>query len=154
FSRDWSSDVCSSDYAVRKLLAGLLLNLGGILWTHQPGSAFFNQCFKIDTVNDVQWIKYVSFGLRHFLTLAVSYQAMDIHSFKWNLCLALFVFHQGHGQHDHPCNPEEDDVEAGNQNISRMELLKEIRLLRPAQGRECPEAGAEPGVEYVFILLQ
>nr|GFC39244.1 hypothetical protein [Tanacetum cinerariifolium] len=59
-----------------------------------------------------------------------------------------------HGEHDHPGNPEENDVEAGDQHVGRVEGLQEIGLLRPAQSGEGPQARTEPGVEYVVVLLQ
>ena len=58
------------------------------------------------------------------------------------------------GQHDHPGDPEEDDVEAGDQHVGRVEGLEEVGLLRPAEGGEGPQAGAEPGVQHVFVLAQ
>ena len=59
-----------------------------------------------------------------------------------------------HGEHDHPRDPEEDDVEAGDQYVGGVEGLEELGLLRPAEGGEGPQAGAEPGVENVFVLAQ
>ena len=55
---------------------------------------------------------------------------------------------------DHAGNPEEDDVVAGNQGVSRVEIFQLRGLVRPAQGRERPQRRAEPGVQRVLILVQ
>ena len=57
-------------------------------------------------------------------------------------------------QHHHPGDPEEDDVEAGDQDRGRVEACQLGRLLRPAQGRERPQARGEPGVEHVLVAPQ
>ena len=57
-------------------------------------------------------------------------------------------------QHHHPGDPEEDDVVGGLHDRARIEALEVVRLLRPAQRRERPQPGAEPGVEDVVVLAQ
>ncbi|MNM56682.1 hypothetical protein D3C81_678590 [compost metagenome] len=79
---------------------------------------------------------------------------MHVHGLERYLRGAILVLDQVHGQHDHARNPEEDDVEASHQHVGGVELLEEFGLFRPAQGGECPQARAEPGVEYVVILTQ
>ena len=79
---------------------------------------------------------------------------MDIDGLERDLRGAVGVLHQVHGEHDHPRDPEEDDVEAGDQYVGGVEGLEELGLLRPAEGGEGPQAGAEPGVENVFVLAQ
>ncbi len=88
------------------------------------------------------------------MDLAVTHQAMDVDGLERNLRRAVLILHQVHGQHDHPGDPEENDVETGHQHVGRVEGLEEVGLLRPAQGGEGPQARAEPGVEYVVVLLQ
>ncbi len=86
--------------------------------------------------------------------MAISHQTVNVHGLERHLRRAVFVLHQVHGEHDHPGDPEENDVETGNQYIGRVEGFQEIGLLRPAQGGERPQAGTEPGVEHVVVLLQ
>src|SRR5690554_6236636 len=58
------------------------------------------------------------------------------------------------GQHDHPRDPEEDDVEAGNQHTGGVESCQLGSSVRPTQGGKGPQPRAEPGVEYIFVLGQ
>ena len=57
-------------------------------------------------------------------------------------------------EHHHPGDPEEDDVVAGLHDRRRVVASRSRRVVvRPAEGRERPQPGAEPGVEDVRILL-
>ena len=56
--------------------------------------------------------------------------------------------------HHHPRDPEEDDVEAGDQHVGRVVALELRRRFGPAQGRERPERRGEPGVEHVAIARE
>ena len=56
--------------------------------------------------------------------------------------------------HDHPGDPEEDDVEAGDEDAGRVEPREPLGLARPSEGRERPEGRREPGVEHVRIAFQ
>ena len=64
------------------------------------------------------------------------------------------VVHELKAHHDHAGNPEEDDVKTGNQDTGWIVGLQFLGVLRPAQCREGPQCGREPGIEYVFILVQ
>ena len=59
--------------------------------------------------------------------------------------------------HDHPGNPEEDDVGTRNESRSRVEmiecLLLHFRIARPAQGGQRPKPGRSPSIQNVFVLL-
>src|SRR5690606_15095492 len=134
--------------ALGELGAGLLGDLLGQLWLHHAAGALGHQGFEVDAVDDVQRIEHVALGLGHLLALAVAHQAVHVHGLERDLP------GQVGGQHDHPGDPEEDDVEAGNQYVGRVEGLEEVGLLRPAEGGEGPQAGAEPGVQHVFVLAQ
>ena len=57
-------------------------------------------------------------------------------------------------RHDHPGDPEEEDVVPGDQRVGRVELPVVLGFLGPAEDREGPELRGEPGVEDVGILLQ
>ena len=126
--------------AVGELVAGLLLDLFRQFRLHQARGAFLHQGFQVDTVDDIQWVQDVALGLGHLLALTIAYQAVYVHGLERYLRGAVFVLHQVHGEHDHPGNPEENDVEAGDQHVGGVEFLQELGLLRPAQGREGPQA--------------
>ena len=81
-------------------------------------------------------------------------QAGDIYGMEGHLGRAILILHEVHGHHDHPGNPEKDDVEAGHQDIRGVEGLQALGDFRPAQGAESPEGRTEPGVQDVVILLQ
>src|SRR5450830_474065 len=140
--------------AFGELGAGLLLDGFLQLGLHQAGGAFLHQGFEFDAVDDIQRVEDVALGLGHLLALAVTHQAMDIDGLERYLRGAVLVLHQVHGQHDHPGDPEENDVETGHQHVGGVEGLEEVGLLRPAQGGESPQARTEPGVENVVVLLQ
>ena len=57
-------------------------------------------------------------------------------------------------RHDHARHPEEEDVVAGFHDRGRVEVLQVGGLFGPAQGGERPQAGGEPGVEHIGVLLQ
>ena len=86
--------------------------------------------------------------------MAITHQAVHIDSLERYLRGAVLVLHQVHGQHDHPGNPEEDDVETGDQHVGGVEFLQELGLLWPAESGEGPQPRAEPGVQHVVVLTQ
>ena len=57
-------------------------------------------------------------------------------------------------RHDHPRDPEEDDVKAGHQHAGRVKRLHLRRLRRPAQRRERPQRRRKPGVQHIRFLRQ
>ena len=69
-------------------------------------------------------------------------------------------FLEGHFTHellahdDHTGHPEEEDVEAGNENAGGIVLLQRFGIFGPAHSGEGPQGGGEPGVEDVRILLE
>src|SRR5205807_9230356 len=48
-------------------------------------------------------------------------------------------------------DPEEDDVEAGHEGVSRVVAPELRRLVGPTERRERPKRGGEPGVEHVLV---
>ena len=56
--------------------------------------------------------------------------------------------------HHHPGHPEEDDVARRDQHVGGVEGAQLRRLVGPAEDRERPQRGAEPGVEHVLVLAQ
>ena len=57
-------------------------------------------------------------------------------------------------RHDHPGDPEEEDVEARDHDVGRVEAREVLRLVRPAEDRERHEPRGEPGVEDVGVARQ
>ncbi|MNU07966.1 hypothetical protein D3C72_2538030 [compost metagenome] len=51
---------------------------------------------------------------------------------------AVGILHEMQAHHNHAGNPEEDDVEAGDQNIGLIVFFEFRRLVRPAERRERP----------------
>ena len=52
---------------------------------------------------------------------------------------------------DHAGHPEEDDVIARDQHVGGVEIVQVLGLFGPAQGREGPQGGGEPGVQHVGV---
>ena len=79
---------------------------------------------------------------------------MDVDVLEGLLRLAFGVLGEMQAHHHHPGDPEEDDVEAGDQRRGRVVAGKLRRLFRPAQRRERPQRRGEPGVEHVLVARQ
>ena len=54
----------------------------------------------------------------------------------------------------HTRHPEEDDVVCGNEHVGGIEVFEVLRGFGITERGEGPERGAEPGVEYVLVLLE
>ncbi len=86
--------------------------------------------------------------------MAVAHQTVHIDRVK------RYFLHEIQGHHDHSGHPEEDDVEAGDQHTAGVESPQEFGDIRvvigigPAQGAKGPQAGREPGVQYILVLFQ
>ena len=71
---------------------------------------------------------------------------------SWNgISGSLGVIHEMQAHHHHARDPEEDDVEAGDQRGGRIIALEFFGFVRPAERRERPQRGGEPGVEHVLV---
>ena len=88
-------------------------------------------------------IERVALRLRHLLALGVAHDGVDVDVAERHLAGEV----QRH--HDHPRDPEEDDVEARHQHGGGQEGLEVLRLLRPAERGEGHQRRGEPGVEHV-----
>ena len=62
--------------------------------------------------------------------------------------------HEVQAHHHHARDPEEDDVEAGDERAGWIKACELGRLVRPAERRERPQRRGEPGVEHVFVALE
>ncbi len=133
---------------VFELVLGRFGNRLGLFRLHHIAGALFEQLIQRDAVDQVDGVEYVALGFGHLLPLAVAHQTVYVNR------LERYLLGELQGHHDHPGNPEEDDVKAGDQHAAGVEGLQLWRLFRPAEGAERPQARAEPGIEYVFILRQ
>ena len=59
--------------------------------------------------------------------------------------------HEVQAHHHHAGDPEEDDVEAGDEGARRIVAPELRRLVGPAERRERPQGRREPGVEHVLV---
>ena len=57
-------------------------------------------------------------------------------------------------EHDHPGDPEEENVVAGLKHGCRVEEVQIVVLIGPTESRMRPQTGREPGIEHVRVLLQ
>ena len=131
--------------ALRELLARRLLDRILHLRLHQPGRALGDQRIDLDAVDQVERVDDVALRLRHLLPVLVADQARDVDLAERHLAPEL------EAHHDHPGDPEEDDVEAGHEHVGRIERGELRGLARPAERRERPQRRAEPGVEHVLV---
>ena len=88
----------------------------------------------------------VALRLRHLLALGIADEARQVDGVEG------LAVGQVEAQHHHPGDPEEDDVVARLHDRRRVEPPVVGRVVGPAEGRERPQAGAEPGVEDVRVL--
>ncbi len=103
--------------AVRIILADALLHFLAHLRNQQRGGGFPDQGFQIDAVDQVQRINRVALGLGHLLAFRIAHDGIDVDLAERHLAGEIL------GGHDHARDPEEDDVEAGNQHRARDEGL-------------------------------
>ncbi len=105
--------------------------------THRIGAVLVDHLQRVDAVAE---------GFRHPAAVLVPDHPGDVNRAEGDL--------PGEAQvgDDHPGDPEEDDVVAGDENVRRVVILELRGLLRPAEGGEGPEPAGEPGVEDVLIL--
>ncbi len=99
-------------------------------------------------VDQLQGIDDVPLRLRHLLALLVADQGVDVDGAERHL------LHEVEAHHHHAGDPEEDDVEAGDQHVGRVVARELRRLVGPAERRERPQGRGEPGVEHVLVALE
>jgi hypothetical protein len=89
---------------------GVLAHLGRGLGLAQAFGALLPARGQGDAVDQVHRVKHVALGLAHLLAMRVEHQAVDVHMFERHAAGEV------RGHHDHPGDPEEDDVVAGHQH--------------------------------------
>ena len=135
-------------YAVGEMAPGAFLDTFREMRLHHPRCPFPDQAFKVDAVDQVQRVKYVALGLGHLLAFLITDQAVDINFREWR------AVHELETHHDHPGDPEEDDIEAGDKHGRRVISVEIACLLRPAERRKGPQRRGEPGIEDILVLCK
>ncbi len=115
---------------------------------HEPVGSFGDQVGERDAVDDVERIQPVAACLRHLLAFGIAHEPGDVDFAKRHFADEV----QRH--HDHPRDPEEDDVVAGHEDVGRVVHLELARFLRPAERAERPHRRRKPGLEHVFFGRQ
>ena len=96
-------------------------------------------------VDEDKGVDDVALGLGHLLARHVAHQGVDVDGTKRHPAQKM------EAHHDHPRHPEEDDVEPGDQHVRRV-VAPELRgFPGPAEGRERPQGGREPGIQHVLV---
>jgi len=96
----------------------------------------------------LQRIDDVAGGFGHLLAVLVADQGVQVDVVEGHL------IHEVQPHHHHPGHPEEEDVEAGDQDRGGVEGGQLRGFVRPAQGGEGPEGRGEPGVQNIGLLGQ
>jgi len=99
-------------------------------------------------VDEGEGVDDVAQGFRHLPALLVPHQRVDIDGVEGDL------IDHGKLHHHHPGDPEEDDVEAGDEDVGGEVFPVGFGVLGPAEGADRPEAGGEPGVEDVGVAVE
>ena len=86
-----------------------------------------------------QRVDHVALGLRHLLALGVAHQGVNV-----DLVERHFA-HEFHAHHDHARHPEEQNVEAGDQQRSRIERARSS----VSSGQPSVENGHRPELNQV-----
>jgi hypothetical protein len=93
-------------------------------------------------------IEHVAFRLAHLLALGIAHHAVDVDVAERHLAREL------RAHHDHPGDPEEDDLVAGDEHARGQEERELLRLRGPAERGEGDERRRVPGVEHVRVARQ
>ena len=101
-----------------------------------------------DLVHHLERIDDVPLRLGHLLAALVAHESGDVDVAERDVAGEL------HAGHDHPRDPEEDDVERRQHQVRRVVSEDVVGPVRPAHRAERPQLGTEPGVEDVVVLLQ
>src|SRR5690606_32076938 len=80
------------------------------------------------------------------------HQTVDVHMLEWHAPGEVL------GHHDHPGNPEEDDVVASDQHGGRQVqvevVVSSVGLVGPAHGGKRHHGGRIPRVQHIGIAAQ
>src|SRR5205085_8097436 len=96
-------------------------------------------------VDQAERVDGIALGLGHLPALGVADETVEIERLPGPLAHELEALHR------HARIPEEDDVEAGDEDVVRIMAAQFLGLLGPAERGEGPEGRGEPGVEHIGI---
>ncbi len=137
-----------------EFLLRVLAHLGRGLGAAQAGGALFQQGLERDAVDQVHRIEHVALGLGHLLALGVAHETVHVNVFERHAAREV------RAHHDHPGDPEEDDVVARDQHGGgQVEVVvfrrgSVVQRFGPAERREGHERGGIPGVQHVGIARE
>jgi hypothetical protein len=97
-------------------------------------------------VDHLQWIDAVVETLAHFAALLVLDNAGHENIAEGGLSGEVDA------AHEHPADPEKQDVVAGYKYRRGVEVFEVTRFFRPAKCGERPEPGRKPGIQHIGIL--
>ena len=110
---------------------------------------------RVGTVarDEVERVGRIAERFRHFTTEFVAHDSREIYVAEGHFTAPFKA------RHDHACDPEENDIRAGNEVARRIEFFQKFRhfgigrIHVPAHCCKRPEPRGEPGVEHVRILF-
>ena len=115
----------------------------------QAGRPLLEQRLERDAVDQVHRVDDVALGLRHLLAVVIAHDAVDVDVAERHPAGEVGR------HHDHPRDPEEDDLVAGDQHRGREIELVGFPVvafgLGPAERGVADERRGEPGVEDVRV---
>ena len=104
------------------------------------------QSIRTKSGDQIQRVGRVPQRLRHFSPLFIPDNPREIHIAKGHLP------HPLKSRHNHPGNPEKNNVRPRNQIRRRIKLRQRPRLLRPSHCRKGPKPRTKPSVQNIRIL--
>ena len=115
----------------------------------RPCGRLLEQLVERDAVDQVERVEGVALRLRHLLALGVAHDGVDVDVAERHLAGEV------QRRHDHARDPEEDDVEAGDQHRRRAGTSSRsgVSSGQPSE-RERHQRRGEPGVEHVRVAPQ
>ena len=71
------------------------------------------------------------------------------------------ITYRGEGQgiremqthHHHPCHPKKQNIQTGFEQLGGIKRFEIVGLIGPSEDGEGEQTGAEPCVQYVFVLV-
>ena len=131
--------------AVGKTLARALRDPLRLARVHHVAGRLGHERLGVDAVDEVDRIEHVPLRLRHLVAFLVAHDRVDVHVAERHVAGEIGR------RHDHARDPEEDDVEAGDEHRRGQERRELLRLLGPPERGVAPQRRAEPRVEHVGI---
>ncbi len=132
-----------------------------------PGEAMLASVKRTASVpkrfDDLDGVDDVALGLRHLLAIGVADEGVDVDLAEGDgvgegargAVGHRDVEHEVGAEHDHAGDPEEEDVEAGDEELGGIEGWRSgwvAAVAGPAEDGKGKQAGGEPGVEDVGFL--